>query len=163
MNYYELFNVKMAPLVDKTYVTKKYFELQKIYHPDFYSQGTETEQEDVLQKSADINKAYKIFQHPGKALAYFLEVKGFLESDEKYDLPPAFLMEMMELNEELDESDAAASRDKIEEYILSLDKETDPILSTGIERELSEKEIQALKAYHYKKKYLNRILDRLND
>ena len=46
-----------------------------------------------------INKGYKTFQNDDETIKYVLQLKGLLEEDEKYELPPDFLMEMMELNE----------------------------------------------------------------
>ena len=80
-----------------------------------------------------------------------------LEEEEKYQLPPDFLLEMMELNEEL--SDESAAR------IASIEKELYSEIASIIENyndeRIREQELQKLKAYYYKKKYLKRILDRL--
>ncbi len=35
MNYFELFEIPVSFQVDKASLSKKYFELQKKYHPDF--------------------------------------------------------------------------------------------------------------------------------
>src|SRR6478736_8123030 len=105
MNYFELFGFPEAPVIDKKLLAEKYFALQKQNHPDFFTQSTEAEQENSLQQSADINKAFTTFQNEDKTLEYFLRLKGVVETDEKYPLPPGFLMEMMEINETLDEKD----------------------------------------------------------
>ena len=44
MNYFELFEIPVALKVDKALLARKYFELQKKFHPDFFSTGTEAEQ-----------------------------------------------------------------------------------------------------------------------
>ena len=98
MNYFELFEIPVSFNVDKTLLAKKYFELQKKYHPDFFSQGSEAEQEEALERSSQVNRALKIFKHPDETIKYLLQLKGLLEEEEKYQLPPAFLMDMMELN-----------------------------------------------------------------
>ena len=66
MNYFDFFDFKMAPVIDKTRVAKKYFDLQKQYHPDFYTQATEAEKEEALDISSQINKAFKIFKRISK-------------------------------------------------------------------------------------------------
>lgn len=163
MNYFELFEIPPSPVVDKTRVSKKYFALQKKFHPDFNSQASGYEQEDILQQSADINKAYKIFQQPSDTLAYYLQEKGIIETDEKYELPPEFLMQMMELNDELEGADEAAFRKQVADYETGLVNDVNNLLTDGSTRELNEAELARLKAYHYKKKYLKRILERLDD
>jgi len=162
MNYFELFELKMAPVVDKTRVSKKYFELQKKFHPDFFSNGTEAEKEDALSQSAEINKAFQIFQQDDKTLEYFLRVNGKVFTDEKYELPADFLMEMLDLNDlvmELSPEEVAA---RIEEEEAALTAEVAPILEKDFEKGITPEEMDALKLYHYKKKYVKRILDRLD-
>src|SRR5438046_9218477 len=105
MNYFELFEMPVSLQVDKKYLQDKYFELQKKYQPDFFSNESEEEQADVLEESSMINKAYKTFQNEDETIKYVLQLKGLLEEEEKYQLPPDFLMEMMELNEALTEVD----------------------------------------------------------
>lgn len=157
MNYFELFEMPVSLKIDQHQLAKKYFELQKKYHPDFYTQASEYEQEEALEMSSQLNKALKIFRNPDETIKYVLQLKGLLEEEEKYQLPPDFLMEMMELNEEL--SDDSAAR------IASLEKELhrgiEPIIENYNDERISEQELLKLKAYYYKKKYLNRILDRL--
>ncbi|MDB5202678.1 MAG: chaperone protein HscB [Ferruginibacter sp.] len=163
MNYFDLFGIPMAPVIDKTMLAKKYFELQRASHPDFFSNENEATKEDALQASADINKAFKIFQHPDRTLEYFLREKGIIATDEKYELPPAFLMEMMELNEGLMEDSPADSEAKISSLAASLSAEVKPILDSYDADKTTAAELAALKAYYYKKKYLKRILERLAD
>lgn len=162
MNYFELFGFPTAPVVDKTQVAKKYFQLQKSHHPDFFTQANEAEKEAALEQSANINKAFAVFQHHEKTLEYFLQLKEIIITDEKYQLPPNFLMEMMELNEDLlskTPEDAAAEIGQIEEQLYN---EIAPILQDASLFEDAESQ-KKLKAYYYQKKYLKRILDRLND
>lgn len=162
MNYYELFNLEPAPKVEKNLLAKKYFTLQKENHPDFFTQASGMEQEDALQQSAEINKAFAIFQREDKTLEYFLHYKGVITTDEKYALPPAFLMEMMELNETLDEKDGVTIAEEMAAIEKPLLAEVQPLLQKR-GGELSAPELEQLKAYYYKKKYLRRILDRLGD
>lgn len=71
-------------------------------------------------------------------------------------------MEMMELNEAIDEKDINALT-KINEFEKELDTEIAGILSAESGAELNDNALETLKAYYYKKKYLKRILDRLDD
>ena len=71
-------------------------------------------------------------------------------------------MEMMELNETLAEKDGvtlAAEMAAVEKPLLA---EIEPILGK-VKQEYSKEEMEKLKAYYYKKKYLRRILDRFGD
>lgn len=162
MNYFELFGFEVAPQVDKSLVAKKYFALQKNSHPDFFTQSTETEQENALEQSADINKAFAVFQDEDKTLEYFLQLKEVIQTDEKYQLPPDFLMEMMEINETLDEKDGVTLAAEMAEIEKPMRAEIESLLSQN-PAQLDAAAYEKLKAYYYKKKYLKRILARLGD
>ena len=159
MNYFELFNIEPGPAVEPALLSEKYFELQKKYHPDFYTRSTEDEKEEVLKKSAGINNAYTIFRDSDKTLEYFLQLSGTIQTGEKYELPPGFLMEMMELNEELSDENESIP-EKVDAYMEKLKAGIMPVIE-NFSGDASE--LEQLKEYFYKKKYLKRILDRLGD
>ena len=157
MNYFELFELPVSFKIDKSKLAQKYFELQKKYHPDFFANGTEHEQELALEISSQLNKALKIFKHQDQTIKYVLQLKELLEEEEKYQLPPAFLMEMMDLNEELSED----SVQQIEKLETALYSKIQPIIENYNDATATTAHLLKLKEYYYKKKYLQRILDRL--
>ena len=99
MNYFELFGLPVQLKVDKESLRKKYFELSRQSHPDYFVQTDGVEQEQVLEASALLNKAFKTFSNPDETIKYVLQQKGLLEEEEKYNLPAPFLMQMMDINE----------------------------------------------------------------
>lgn len=157
MNYFELFALPISINIDATLLTKKYVELQKQFHPDFFTQENEAAQEEALEKSSEINKALKVLKNQDATIFYLLQLKGLATPDEKYQLPPEFLMEVMELNEGLSDDSAAA--------ITVFEKDIYAEVSAVIERyndaTVTREELLKLKEYYYKKKYLRRILDRM--
>ena len=162
MNYFELFGFEEAPVIDKKLLSEKYFLLQKQHHPDFFTRGNEAEQEEALAQSADINKAFTTFQNEDKTIEYFLQTKGIVETDEKYQLPNDFLMEMMEINETLEEKDGVTVTAELAAIEKDLYGQIEPILK---DRTLHHNttSLETLKSYYYKKKYIQRILARLGD
>jgi molecular chaperone HscB len=165
MNYFELFEMPVSLQVDKKYLQQKYFELQKKYHPDFFSNESEEEQADVLEKSSMINKAYKAFQNSDETIKYVLQLKGLLEEEEKYQLPPDFLMQMMELNEmlmDVDDSSVEETETKISQLQKYLYDKVQNIIEYYNEERTTDEQLLQVKDYYYKKKYLNRILERLD-
>ncbi len=157
MNYFELFEIPVSIKNDKSTLAQKYFALQKKYHPDFFAQGTEAEQADALEQSSAANKALKIFKNEDETIKYVLQLKGLLEEEEKYQLPAEFLMEMMELNEELSENSAQQVADLETQFYM----EVAPIIENYNDDNVTEAQLLQLKEYYYKKKYLHRILDRI--
>lgn len=162
MNYFELFGFEVAPVIDKKLLAEKYFVLQKQNHPDFFTQASETEKEEALEQSAAINKAFATFQNEDKTIEYFLQLKGVVETDEKYQLPPDFLMEMMEINETLDEKDGVTVTAELAAIEKELYAAIEPVLKDAALHN-DPASLEKLKLYYYKKKYIQRILARLGD
>lgn len=157
MNYFELFDIPVSVTVDKSVLAKKYFELQKKYHPDFFVQEDETSQQEALEKTSELNKAFKILKDPDATIQYLLKLKGLLQEEEKYPLPPEFLMEVMELNENLSDESAAT----IADFEKDIYTEVSSIIKNYDDSTTGTEDLLKLKEYYYKKKYLQRILDRI--
>ena len=159
MNYFELFELPVTIKVDKTLLSKKYFELQKKYHPDFFTQSSEDEQTDALNISSAVNKGIKTLQNEDETIKYVLQLKGLLAYDEKYQLPPDFLMEMMELNENM----TGNTESTITQLSADLYNGIRSTIENYNDHTVTNEELLKLKEYYFKKKYLYRILDRIED
>ena len=165
MNYFELFEMPVSMIIEQQVLSKKYFELQRKYHPDFYTNATEWERDEMLEKSSLVNKAYKIFQVPDETIKYVLQQKNLLSEGEKYELAPDFLMEMMELNESLmepEDSELEEMEVKIRQFENSLYDQVRIIIEGYDEGITTEAQLLQVKDYYYKKKYLQRILERMS-
>jgi molecular chaperone HscB len=165
MNYFELFEIPVSLHPDIAQLKQKFYALSRKYHPDFYTQETEAEQAEALETSSMVNKAFKIFQNRDETIKYVLQLKGLLEEEEKYTLPPDFLMDMLDLNEQMMDAkmeDDASAMDKLKKLIADTEAEIyAPVqqIVEGYEHgKTSEAELLKVKEYYYKKKYLSRIL-----
>ena len=168
MNYFEIFGFPIQLKVDKAELPKRFFALSKKFHPDFYANSTPSERNRALEITADLNKAFKIFQNPDDTIKYVLQLKGLLEEEEKYQLPPDFLMEVLEINEKLmDAEDDSELKLNLRSAINNLQSEIYEPVKEIVEhyREgiTTEKELLQVKDYYYKQKYLHRIQQQLND
>ena len=167
MNYFEIFGIPVQLMVDKHGLSKKYFELSRKFHPDFFARATPSEQLKALEITASLNKAFKTFQDPDETIRYVLQLKELLEEEEKYQLPPGFLMEVLEINEQLmDTDDNPEIRQNLQSIIENLQTEiyapVKNIIENYNEGHTTEKELLQVKEYYYKKKYLLRITQQLN-
>ncbi|BAV04399.1 molecular chaperone HscB [Filimonas lacunae] len=165
MNYFELFSIPVSLQPDMQQVKKKFYELSRQYHPDFYAQATAVKQNEALEKAAAVNKAYKVLQNRDETIKYLLATKGLLEEEEKYQLPPDFLMEMLDLNEMATDAameQNAAKTAQVKTQIANVETEiyepVEAIITNYQEGVTTEKELLQVKDYYYKKKYLTRIL-----
>lgn len=159
MNYFELFDIPVQLRVDAGQLAPRFFELSRKFHPDYFINESPEVQQEALDNSAMLNRAWKTFQQPDETLKYVLQLKGLLEEEEIFKLPPDFLMEVMEINEQLmdgtaDKAAVTASIDNIQKDIYGPVKE---IVEGGAGADLSEEKLLQVKVYYYKKKYLDRI------
>ncbi len=163
MNYFELFGLPIAFKADPTQLRNAFMNIQRASHPDKFVQGTELEQETALEQSAIANKGFSLLSNPEKLLPYVLEISGHIHPDEKYNLAPDFLMEMMELNEAWMDAEEDAAKQSILSQINTLKNDIfspiqDHLDAASIEAIPKEAMLQ-IKDYYYKKKYLDRILE----
>lgn len=164
MNYFELFDIPVQLKVDKNKLARKFFELSKKYHPDYYINDQPELQAEILEKSAMLNKALKTFQDPDETIKYVLQLKGLLEEQEKYELPPDFLMEVMEMNEQLMDTETTNLSHlevRLTEMQSEIYEEAKQIIREYDHETTSETALQKVKEYYYKKKYLDRIKQQL--
>ena len=91
-----------------------------------------------------------------------MKLKGSISDDEKYQLPSDFLMEMMDFNEELETMAPEIAKEKVRQFEKDIYDNVKEKLVQNTEINSTSDLIQ-LKEFYYKKKYLQRILDRLED
>lgn len=168
MNYFELFDIPVQFRPPVTSLKARFFSLSREFHPDYHSQADESAQMEMLEKSSLLNKAWKTLQDPDETIRYVLQLKGLLEEEEKYTLPPAFLMEMLEINEQLaeakmegDETAIAKGKAAIHDLEKDIYEPVKAIVENYKEGFTTQEEMLRVKEYYYKKKYLKRILEGL--
>jgi len=166
MKYFELFEIPVQLRVSEEGLHRRYIELSRKYHPDYFISQPEDMQAEALEKSAMLNKAYKTFKNPDETIKYVLREKQLMEEEEKYELPPDFLMEVLEINESLMDADGADGKESITKRIDALGEEIYAPVSSIIEGYsegvTTEEDLMKVKEYYYKKKYLDRIRHQLS-
>ncbi len=169
MKYFELFDIPVQLQVDKASLREKYFELSRKFHPDYFVNNSSEDQGNALESSALLNKAFKTFSSIDETLKYVLQEKGLLQEEEKYQLSPEFLMEMMELNEAVSDaniSDNPSDRINIIGQLKETEKElyepVQNIIENYQEGVTTEEELLQVKDYYFRKKYINRLVNQLD-
>lgn len=103
MDYFTLFGLAPIYAIDSEQLTLRFQDLQRQYHPDRFATCSEQEKMQARQKAATINAAYQALRHPLKRAEYMLSLHGFDINNEQHTMhDTAFLMEQLELREELD-------------------------------------------------------------
>ncbi|KXF79768.1 co-chaperone HscB [Enterovibrio coralii] len=104
MNHFELFGLSCQFELDGSSLSSQYRELQRRFHPDKFATASEQDKLLAVQKAAQINDAYQTLSDPVRRAEYMLSLNGIELRDEQQTMQdPAFLMQQMELREELEE------------------------------------------------------------
>jgi molecular chaperone HscB len=163
MNYFELFGLPVAFKIDANQLRAAFMKIQMASHPDKFAQGTEAEQALALEQSALANKGFTLLNNKEQLLPYVLELTGNITPDEKYNLAPDFLMEMMELNEAWMDADTPEQKQALLAQINTLKNDIFSPIKAYLEAnsiiDIPQEAMLQIKDYYYKKKYLDRILE----
>ena len=171
MDYFEFYGIPQSFNVDESFVKRRFYELSKTYHPDFYINHSEEKQQEILELSTINNKAYQVLSNPAKRLEYLLQLYGHAIEGEKYQLPQEFLMEMMEVNEALMELEFEPDTTVLEnttKQISTIEEglkvELDSLTTAFDAQNKDGKEslLLRIKDIYYRQKYLLRIRESLN-
>jgi molecular chaperone HscB len=104
MNHFELFGLPSQFQLDGSLLSSQFRELQKRFHPDNFATASERDRLMAVQKAAQINDAYQVLKHPISRAEYILTENGTeIRGEQQTMQDPMFLMEQMELREELED------------------------------------------------------------
>ena len=153
-NYFEIFGLPVDYQVDISALATRYRELQKEVHPDNFAASTEQEQRLAMQWSALVNTANETLKSSLSRAIYMLEMKG-IEIDHNPSLPPEFLMQQIELREELEDlEEDDAGLDKLDEFKMRVNK-----VVSGLEQDYgASDDDQKSLALVYEMQFLNKLL-----
>lgn len=102
-NYFELFGLPVAFDVDRGVLRSEQRRLQASYHPDRFVNADDRDRRLSVQVASWINQAYETLQDPVKRARYLLDMSGVdVAHESATTADSAFLMEQMELREEID-------------------------------------------------------------
>jgi molecular chaperone HscB len=88
--------------LDPAVLEAAYLERSRAVHPDFHHGASGGEQAASETLTAAVNEAYAALKDPFRRADHLLALLGGPTATEVKDLPPAFLMEMMDLREEIE-------------------------------------------------------------
>jgi molecular chaperone HscB len=168
MNYFEFYGIPESFDVEPAALKKKFYELSKLYHPDFYAGEDEAKQQEVLELSTLNNKAYQVLTDPARRMEYILKLHELVSEGAKPQLPADFLMEMMDINERLMEVDDAVGLGHIAAEVLAIEGDmTESITAltadyTQIDHTAQQERLIKIADFYFRQKYLLRIKESLD-
>src|SRR5580700_3039729 len=168
MNYFEFYGIPESFTPDAALLKKKFYELSKQYHPDFYANEEDEKQQEILELSTLNNKAYQTLSDPYKRLEYILREHELLVEGAKPQLPSDFLMEMMDINERLMEVDDAQQLGHLTAEVLAIEGDIEENITRftagyeSLDDTAKEERLNKIADCYYRQKYLLRIKESLN-
>jgi molecular chaperone HscB len=168
MNYFEFYGIPESFNPDTALLKKKFYQLSKEYHPDFYANENDDKQQEILELSTLNNKAYQTLSDPHKRLEYILKAHELLLEGAKPQLPSDFLMEMMDINERLMEVEDAEQLGHLTAEVLAIEGDIEDGIARftagyeSLDDTAKENRLNEIADCYYRQKYLLRIKESLN-
>jgi molecular chaperone HscB len=110
-DYFAVFGVDRRYDADMTQLEARYRELSRKLHPDRFATADARARRASLQRSVQLNEAWRTLKDPFRRAEYLLSLAGVTLAKE---VPPALLMETLELREELGDARAAGDEHKVQ-------------------------------------------------
>jgi molecular chaperone HscB len=180
-SYFAFFGLPEKLQIDPDTLEQQFHKLSWKLHPDNFMRAEEFERNLSLERSSELNDAYRTLRDPLTRVEYLLAHKGMRkEGAAKQQAPPELLEEVFELNESLDElrearaagEDLAALRarlesaekdfqDKLEEVDAELDRvrsEWDAVISGNADRVAQENLLARMNEILNRRSYIRNLV-----
>lgn len=102
-NYFEFIGLPVSYHIDLNRLSEQARELQKTLHPDRYAHLSDQEQRRAVQYMAHLNEGVATLKSPLRRAQYLLALQGIdTHNESSTPIDPMFLMQQMELREQLE-------------------------------------------------------------
>lgn len=168
-DYFDFYELPESFRPDEAAIKRRYYALSREYHPDFHATATPERQQEILQLATLNTNAYRTLSDPDQRMAYILHQHELLEEG-KQEMPADFLMEVMDLNEQLMELEFEPDpeivqrvENDVQDLSDTLDAGIEPVLAgyEGLPVDTRPQALQQIRTYYLKKRYLLRIKESL--
>jgi len=112
-NHFERLGLPRRFSVDLAELERLYLAKSREVHPDFHSLASADAQAESLAETAAVNEAYITLKDPFRRADYLLQLLGGPTAAQHKDLTQMFLMEMMDLREELEQAKVSNSEEAV--------------------------------------------------
>ena len=138
MSPFEVLGMRTSARLDRSVLRKRLLELQRLMHPDFHGAAGEALKDLAEHNTAELNAAFEMLRDESKRASWLVESLGGPTESAERQMPQAFLMEVMEWNEELEElkaaAEPAATLPRLEDFRAQLNLERARLLEDVLDR-----------------------------
>lgn len=108
---FRAFGLERAFAIDVKELRRALMKLQRATHPDFFATQGDAAREAAERATSALNAAFETLEDPLRRADWLVVAQGGPSRDDDREMPQAFLMEVLEWNEVLEEARDAATRD----------------------------------------------------
>ena len=163
-NHFELFSIPVEYTLDYAELDARYRKLQQTVHPDRYVNASDQERRIAMQQAAQINEAYTVLKDVTRRGQYVLELAGVdLQAEQRTTQDPAFLMQQMELREELSEVKQQADPLQSLDGLLQQARQQKKLLELALTEFLQDKDYLQASETVLKMQFYNRLLGEMQE
>lgn len=159
LSYFDYYNIPCQYKLNQSELRKLFYSKSKDLHPD------QSNQIDAIDQTSVNNEAYRILSDPHLRLKHILEIFNGPMDESKMQLPKAFFMDMMDINEEIEfvsNENRASLNEKIKSLIQSEEEQYNIIIQNFDKQDHSEEVLRKLEEFYFKQKYYYRMLQNMN-
>ncbi len=156
-NYFQIFALPEAFDLDPGQLSERYLLLQKSVHPDKFAGVSDKERRLAMQWTTQINSAYATLKSPLPRAIYLLGLQDVSIKDNPA-LDPMFLMEQIELREELEEIEAGDTAIEKLEAFKRKAKTVMKTLEADFAEAFSTAQMETAESAVYKMQFMNKLL-----
>ncbi len=162
MQYFDFYNIPVSFIIDEKKLRSLFLRKSKELHPDFHTLESEEKQQEILDLSTLNNEAYKVLSDKNKRMEYILKNMELVGEGVKNTVPQEFLLEMMDINEEIMELQFDYNENKHKHLLALVQQKEEALEEKGLtilaafDSSNPETAIP-IRDYYLEKKYLIRL------
>ena len=103
LDYFTCLGLPRLLNIDLGALEAKFYELSRVFHPDFFQNKSESEQAISLGNSALLNTAYRTLKDPIRRAEYLIQLEAGSAKDIRTSPPADLFEEILALQEDLEE------------------------------------------------------------
>lgn len=154
-NYFDVFDLPVSFDVNKELLAQRYRDLQRTVHPDRYVSSSDRERRLAMQKATQINEAFQTLKNPIARGHYLLQLHGTQINEQEPNLDNKFLIEQIELREELAELKSSGELNK---FLSRIEKRMH-VLTVTLSQHFAQQDFQAAREYLRQFQFFKRLYD----
>jgi molecular chaperone HscB len=112
-NHFDRLGLPRRFALDSAELERRYLASSRAIHPDYHAGGSTAGLAASLDLSAALNEAYNTLKDPFARAEYLLTLEGGPSASDHKQMPHAFLAEMLDLREQIEEARAAGQTDRL--------------------------------------------------